>query len=343
MLDRFLRWDNRRGDDLIEGQGDRVRRREFIGLVGGAAAWPFAAAAQAPERIVTIGYLGTSNARQWTEGVGRDFQEGLRDLGYIEGKNLRFEFRYADGDDSRLPALASELAALNVDVIVTHGRGVFAARQATSTIPIVFAAGGAEGLVSSLAHPGGNITGLTYFAPELLAKRLQMLKDIAPSLARAGLLLHRTELRSNHTIEVVRVAAEALKVELFVIEASGREEYESAFATCDEKRIGGLVSSDNTPSATAAIAALAATRRLPTLGSLELAKNGGLAGYGVDFAPMYRRAAFFVDRILEGADPGDLPIEQATKFRTIVNLKTAKAIGIDIPPLLLAGADEVIE
>ena len=346
MLDRFLRWDNRRGDDLIERQGDRVRRREFIGLVGGAAAWPFAAAAQAPERIVTIGYLGTTNARQWTEGVGREFQEGLRDLGYIEGKNLRFEHRYADGDDSRLPALASELAALNVDVIVTHSSGVRAARQATSTIPIVAASAGdivASGLVSSLAHPGGNITRLTYFAPELLAKRLQMLKDIAPSLARAGLLLHRTELRSNHTIEVVRVAAEALKVELFVIEASGREEYESAFATCDEKRIGGLVSSDNTPSATAAIAALAATRRLPTLGSLELAKNGGLAGYGVDFAPMYRRAAFFVDRILEGADPGDLPIEQATKFRTIVNLNTAKAIGIDIPPLLLALADEVIE
>ncbi len=332
--------------DLIERRGDRVRRREFIGLAGGAVAWPFAAAAQAPERIVTIGYLGITNARQWTEGVGREFWEGLRDLGYIEGKNLRFEFRYADGYDSRLPALASELAALNVDVIVTHSSGVHAARQATSTIPIVAATAGdivASRLVSSLAHPGGNITGLTNFAPELLAKRLQMLKDIAPSLARAGLLLHATELRSSHTKEVVRVAAEALKVELFVIEASGRDEFESAFTTCDDKRIGGLVSSDNTPFATAAIAALAATRRLPSLGSLELAKNGGLAGYGVDFARMYRRAAIFVDKILKGADPGDLPIERATKFRTIVNLKTAKSIGIDIPLLLLAGADEVIE
>ena len=236
-------------------------------------------------------------------------------------------------------ALASELAALNVDVIVTHSSGVHAARQATSTIPIVAATAGdivASRLVSSLAHPGGNITGLTNFAPELLAKRLQMLKDIAPSLARAGLLLHATELRSSHTKEVVRVAAEALKVELFVIEASGRDEFESAFTTCDDKRIGGLVSSDNTPFATAAIAALAATRRLPSLGSLELAKNGGLAGYGVDFARMYRRAAIFVDKILKGADPGDLPIERATKFRTIVNLKTAKSIGIDIPLLLLA-------
>ena len=331
-----------------------MRRREFIGLVGGAAAWPLAAAAQAPERSFRIGWLGNTDAREWAEWRGREFREGLRDLGYIEGKNLRFELRFSEGDSSRLPALAGELAALNVDVIVTHGGGVFAARQATSTIPIVFAAGGlAEGLVSSLAHPGGNITGSTFFYQELLAKRLEMLDEIAPSLARVGLQLLRTKLpaeRSQMTllIETVRAAAEALKIEVFPIELNGPEEFESAFATWDEKRIGGLIITDdaqfNTNSAAGAIAALAAARRLPTVGRLELAKNGGLLGYGVDLAPMYRRAAFLVDKILKGvAKPGDIPIERATTFHTVVNLKTAKAIGVDIPPLLLALADEVIE
>jgi putative ABC transport system substrate-binding protein len=326
-----------------------------MGLVGGTAAWPFAAVAQTPERIVTIGYLGVTTARQWTEGGGRDFREGLRDLGYIEGKNLRFELRFAEGDDSRLPALAGELVALNVDVIVTFSSGVYAARQATSTIPIVMATAGdvvAAGLASSLAHPGGNTTGSVFFAPELLAKRLQMLKEIAPSLRRASLLLLRQPLpaersRQGHTVEIVRAAAEAVNVELFPIEASGPEEFESAFATFNEERIGGLVASDvaqfTTPAAFSAIAALAVARRLPTLGSPGLAMNGGLVGYGVEWQGMYRRAAYFVDKILKGANPRDLPIEQTTRFEMIVNLKTAKAIGVDIPLLLLAGADEVIE
>ena len=171
-----------------------MRRRQFIGLVGGAASWPLAAVAQAPERVFRIGFLGVANAQQWTEGLGRDFRDGLRDLGYFEGKNLRFELRFSDGDDSRLPALAKELAALNVDVIVTYGEGVFYARQATSTIPIVMNDAGdavGEKLVSSLAHPGGNITGSLFFYAELLVKRFQMLKDVAPSLQRAGLLVNR--------------------------------------------------------------------------------------------------------------------------------------------------------
>ena len=279
------------------------------------------------------------------------FSEGLRGLGYIEGKNLRFEFRYARDDEARLPALAGELAALNVDVIVTYAAGVFCARQATSTIPIVAAITGdivAAGLVSSLAHPGGNVTGSVFFVAELGAKRLQMLKQIAPSTARAGLLRLRGGIRADrsHYDEVVRAAAEALNIELFVILVNG-EEFESAFATCDEQRIGGLVTSDDvqfiTNSGSGAIAALAAARRLPLLGPLELAQNGALLGYGVDFAAIWRRAAIFVDKILKGANPGDLPIEQATRFKTIVNLKTAKALGVDIPPTVLAAADEVIE
>jgi putative tryptophan/tyrosine transport system substrate-binding protein len=328
-----------------------MRRRQFIGLLSGAAAWPFAAVAQAPERIFTIGFLGLTSARLWTEGLGRDFREGLRDLGWVEEKNLRFELRFSEGDDSRLPALAGELAALHVDVIVTYGKGVLAARQATSTIPIVFATFFdivGDGLVSSLAHPGGNITGSTFFYSELLVKRLQMLKDIAPSLERAGLLVNKAlSVRDyNHYAEFILAAVKPLKIEVIALEVSRPEELESAFATCDEKRIGGLVIADIPQfqsSAVGAIAALAAARRLPTVGFLELAKNGGLVGYGVDFAPMWRRAAYFVDKILEGANPGDLPIEQATKFITIVNLKTAKAIGVDIPPTLLALADEVIE
>jgi ABC-type uncharacterized transport system substrate-binding protein len=330
-----------------------MRRRAFIGLVGGATAWAFATSAQASERTFTIGYLGVTNSRQWTDGYGRDFREGLRDLGYIEGKNLRFELRFAEGDESRLPALARELVALHVDVIVGVSPGVYAARQATSTIPIVILAAGdvlASGAVSSLAHPGGNITGMSFFLPELLTKRLQMLKEIVPSLTRAGLLIPRAKLpaESDQLLRytgIVRVAAEALKVELFAIEAGGPEEFESAFAICDEKRIGGLVTSDNGQFMVAAgmIARLAAARRLPTIGQLELAKNGGLLGYGVDFAAMFRRAAVFVDKILKGANPGDLPIEQATKFVTVVNLKTAKALGLEIPPTVLAAADEVIE
>jgi putative ABC transport system substrate-binding protein len=234
---------------------------------------------------------------------------------------------------------------------VTYAAGVFGARQATSTIPIVAAITGdivAAGLVSSLAHPGGNVTGSVFFVAELGAKRLQMLKQIAPSLARAGLLRLRGGIRADrsHYDEVVRAAAEALNIELFVILVNG-EEFESAFATCDEQRIGGLVTSDDvqfiTNSGSGAIAALAAARRLPLLGPLELAQNGALLGYGVDFAAIWRRAAIFVDKILKGANPGDLPIEQATRFKTIVNLKTARAFGVDIPPTVLAAADEVIE
>jgi putative tryptophan/tyrosine transport system substrate-binding protein len=329
-----------------------MRRRQFIGLFGGAAAWPFAAAAQAPERIFRIGWLGLTSARLWKEGLARDFQEGLRDLGYVEGKNLRFELRFAENDDSRLPALARELAALNVDVIVTEGNGAYWARQATSTIPIVTASSPdivGAGFISSLAHPGGNITGSLFFYADLLVKRFQMLKDVAPSLQRAGLLVNRAPSAEQYRQydAFIRARIEPLKIDLFVIEADGPEEFESAFATCDEKHIGGLVVAESphwvTDSAAGAIAALAAARRLPTTGPVHLAKNGGLVGYGVDFAPLFRRAAYFVDKILKGANPGDIPIEQATKFITIVNLKTAKAIGVDIPPTLLAAADEVIE
>jgi len=328
-----------------------MRRREFIASLA-AAAWPFATAAQTPERIFRIGFLGLTDARQWADGLGRNFREGLRDFGYVEGKNLRFDLRFSEGDDSRLPALAGELAALPVDVIVTYGKGVFAARQATSTIPIVFASFGdivGEGLVSSLAHPGGNITGSTFFYSELFIKRLQMLKDIAPSLERAGMLVNKAVSLEEYKyyVEIIFAAAKPLKIQVFPIEVSGPKELESDFATYDEKRIGGLVVADipqfQGDSAAGAIAALAAARRLPTVGTLQLVKNGGLIGFGVDFAPMWRRAAYFVDKILKGSNPGDLPIEQATKFITIVNLKTAKAIGVEIPPTLLAAADEVIE
>jgi putative ABC transport system substrate-binding protein len=330
-----------------------MRRRAFLGGPTAAAAWPLAAAAQAPLRIVTIGFLGINDAREWSEGPGRDFEEGLRDLGYIEGKNLRFEFRFAEGDETRLPALASDLAALNVDVIVTYAAGVFAARPATSTIPIVAAVTGnivASGLVSSLAHPGGNVTGSIFFVAQLGAKRLAMLKEIAPSLARAALMRARGSLKADRDIydETVRAAAEALKIKLFVILVRGREDFEGAFAMCDERRVGGVVTSDDSDftisdAASRAIADLAVARRLPLLGPLELAKNGAPLGYGVDLRTLWRRAAVFVDKIIKGAKPDDIPIEQATRFKTIVNLKTAAKLAIEVPPTLLAAADEVIE
>jgi len=321
-----------------------MRRREFIGLLGGAAAWPFAARGQQRERIARIGYLGLGSA------INPAFLEGLRDLGYVEGENVHIEYRSAYGDERRLASLAAELVGLNVDLIVTQGAGVFAAQRATSTIPIVMATGYdivAEGVVASLAHPGGNVTGQTFFYPELMAKRLQLLKEAAPSIRRVGVLLADDNPANRDVLEKMGVAAEALKLDLRPILVRSPTDLESAISAATEDEIAGLEAVDNamftSKAGEAAIATIAAKRRLPSIGSLGFARSGGLLGYGVSFPDMWRRAAVFVDKILKGAKPGDIPIEQATKFQTIVNLKTAKALGVEIPPLLLASADEVIE
>jgi ABC-type uncharacterized transport system substrate-binding protein len=324
-----------------------IGRRKFLAALGGAAAaWPLAARAQQTERIARIGYLGLAPAARMQR-FDDAFREGLRDLGYAEGKNLRIEYRSAEGDESQLPALAAELVGLNVNVIVTYASGVFAAQRATTIIPIVMATYANVGIVGNLARPGGNITGSTFFLPELMAKRLEMLKEVAPSIARAGVLLQlRDDVASNRNmIEAMATTARTLQVELQPIEVRHPSDYEGAFAAWAEQQIGGVVMTDHAQLLVnaGAIAALAAKHRFPSVGPLELPANGGLMAYGVDFSVLFRRAAAFVDKILKGTKPGDIPIEQAVKFKSVLNLKTAKALGIDTPTSILLRADEVIE
>ena len=322
-----------------------MRRREFMGLIGTAVMWPLAARAQQAARIPTIGILNINSAEQERAQFGDD-PYGFRDLGYIEGRNIRFDYCFADGDIDRLAAQARELVDLKVDVIVTRGPGVYAAHSATTSIPIVMASGGdlvAQGLVASLAHPGGNITGSAFFAPELMAKRLELLKEIIPTLTRAGVLTFRGYTR--YFLDAMAPAAKALDVELLPIEVVGPSGYEDALSAASTASVGGLVIIDLSQfeGNAALIASLANKRGLPTVAPLTLARAGALAGYGVSFPELFRHVATFVDKILKGAKPGDIPIEQATKFTTVVDLKTAKALGVEMPPTLLARADEVIE
>jgi putative tryptophan/tyrosine transport system substrate-binding protein len=322
-----------------------MRRREFLTLAGGAAAWPLVARAQQPKRIPRIGFFLTPPRNTNSD----EFLAGLHDLGWVEGESVHVEYRDAGGDVGRLPALAAELVALNVDVLVTISTlGVNAAHRATTTIPIVAIAAGdlvAMGLVASLAHPGGNITGQTFFAPELMVKRLEFLKGLAPSMTLAGVLLIREYPSNAHVMSLMEDAARALKVVLRPIEVESFGELEGALSVPGPDPIGGVVIGDEplfviNPSA---VAAIVDKRALPSVAAPAIAAEGGLLGYGVDYPAMFRHAAVFVDKILKGAKPGDIPIEQATKFTTVVNLKTAKALGIEIPPTLLAAADEVIE
>ena len=322
-----------------------MRRREFIVLLSGTAAvWPLVAQA---ERIARVGFLGLTSASKQAVRIDA-FRVGLRSLGYVEGKNIQIEFRFADGDNDRLPGLAAELIGLNVDVIVTHATGVPSARRMTATIPIVMATFGdavATGIVANLAHPGGNVTGSTFFSPELTAKRLELLKEVLPSMTRVGVLLIRDNEMNGPSLEVMEDTAKALGVGLQPFESRGPADFETAFSTWTDKKIEAVVVGDHAflVSNTDAIAALAAKHRLPSIGPLELAASGGLMAYGVNFSDMFRRAAVFVDKILRGAKPGDIPVEQVAKIVTIVNSRTAKLIGLEVPTSLLLRADEVIE
>ncbi len=326
-----------------------MRRRAFLAFVGGAVAgWPFAARAQPNGRIPVIGYLHPlSEADDRRLGEGAAFREGLRDLGYVVGENLRIEARYADRQFDRLKPLAAELVGLNIELIVTAGPGVDAARAVTTTVPIVMALYSdavAAGLAESLSHPGGNLTGLTFFFPEFSSKRLELIKQAQPSLTRVGLLLQGGIAGNRSAFDAANGTAAKLKIELAPIEVASAADVERALSDAPGGAVGGLVLVDSTLFVDSALIADVAQRHaLPSIGAPMYASGGGLLGYGVDFVPMFRRAATFVDKILKGAKPGDIPIEQATRFKTIVNLKTAKALGVEIPPLLLASADKVIE
>jgi putative ABC transport system substrate-binding protein len=323
-----------------------MKRREFIGLVGGAFAWPFVARAQQAKRIARIGLFLPPPRNLEVDA----FLGGLRDLGWVEGENIHVEYRDADGDIDRLPALATELVALDVDVLVTVTTpGILAAHRATTKTPTVMIAGGdlvTLGLAASLAHPGGNITGQTQFATELTAKRLEILASLVPSMTRAGVLMQRGNPLNESTMSDMTTVAQALKVVLLPIEVSVPGDAEGALSVVGSIPMDGLVITDNAGFITnsSLIAAMVDKCRVPSIAAPILASRGAaLVGYGVDFTAMFRRSAIFVDKILKGANPADIPIEQPTKLKTVVNLKTAKALGVEIPPAVLLRADEVIE
>ena len=326
-----------------------MQRREFIALVGGAATWPLAVHAQnRSDKVFRIGLVQLFGSNALPERV-KAFSAGLRDLGYQEGRNIVIEYRWADGHYDRLPALFADLVRLNVDVIVTHGTpGVLAAERTTSTIPIVIAASSdavASRLVASLARPGANVTGLTFFNPELAAKRLEFLKETLPGLTRVGIFLNPANPNSSAIMPTMRATAKALKLEIHQFEARGEAEFEGAFSAMGQKRLAALALVDD-PTLVAlspTLAKLALRYRLPSCGWPKFAVEGGLIGYGINFPDLYRRAATFVDKILKGTKPGDLPVEQATKFHTVVNRQTAKNLALNIPASILVRADEVIE
>jgi putative ABC transport system substrate-binding protein len=327
------------------------RRDTVLALLALGAA-PLAAKAQQAAKVPRIGYL-TSNLASNPRSVDA-FLQGLRDLGYVEGRNVVIEYRDAEGKLERLPALASELLVLKVDVIVAAAGtlAALAAHQATKTIPIVVIAVGdpvTSGLVTSLARPGGNVTGLSALSADLTRKWLELLKQAVPTVSRVALLLQPGALGERTEKDIVKeaeVAARVLGVRLQVVEARGPADFDRAFSDMTRAHAGALMvpSTSMFNSERRRLLTLAAKTRLPTLFTFrEYVDAGGLMSYGPNLADLFRRAATYVDKILKGAKPGDLPVEQPAKFELMINLKTAKALGLTIPPSVLQRADEVIQ
>ena len=326
-----------------------TRRQLLIALGAGALVWAGAVRAQAPAKVRRIGLLAAaspSDAALWHQA----FQQGLRDRGWIEGKTISIEYRYAEDRSDRLPDLAADLVRLKVEVIVASATPpALAAQKATRAIPIVIASAGdpvASGLVESLARPGGNITGLSQMGPQLAGKLLELLKEMGPKLSRVAVLWNPQGPASARTWKEIQFPARQLGVQLHSLEVRSPDDLDKAFDDATRASAGALfVMADPLINTNLKrIASLAAKSRLPSIFQLsEFADAGGLAAYGPDRADLYRRAATFVDKILKGAKPEDLPIEQPTKFELVVNMKTAKALGITIPQNLLFRADRVIE
>ena len=330
---------------MVLGQ---IKRREFITLVGGAAAaWPLAARAQQPAGLPTVGYMGSATPvtqGQWAA----VFAQRLQELGWTEGRNVKIEIRWAEGRSERFAEIAAGFVALKVNVIVTSGGVVPTVKQATSTIPIVFAAAldpVASGYVASLARPGGNITGLSLQSTDTVGKRLGFLRELVPGFRRLSIM---TTAGNPGNVLVTREAqgeAHMLGIEVTTSEIRRAEDIALAFdALKDNAQALYVVSSPLTTANRVRINTLALGRRLPAIyDDREFVEVGGLISYGPDFANIYRRAADYVDKILRGAKPGELPVEQPTKFDLVVNLTTAKALGLTVPDKLLAIADKVIE
>ena len=326
-----------------------MNRREFISLLGGAAAWPLRAGAQQAGKVYRIGVLEMTSATLNVANVYA-LRAGLRQLGYFEGQNLVIEYRSADGRDDRFPGLARELLALKVDVIVTRGTpAAKAAKNATSTVPVVMAASGdplGTGLVTSLSRPGGNITGLSAIVGELAPKRLELIREIVPGLARIAVLANTSNDAVRRDWARIETAARSLGVQSQLLDLRKSDALGPTFDDAGARRADALVVVIDaiTLANRQRIVDLAMKYRLPAIySSREFVDIGGLISYGVSYPDLYRRAATYVDKILKGAKPADLPVEQPTKFEMVINLKTANAISLDIAPTMLTRADEVIE
>jgi ABC-type uncharacterized transport system substrate-binding protein len=326
-----------------------MKRREFIVLVGGAAALPFATSAQ-QAKVPRIGYLVTGSLQS---PIVDAFRQGLQERGYVEGQNIVIEFRAAEGQMERFPALASELVRLKVDVIVAPNTpAARAVQQATTTIPVVVPVMGdpvRDGLVASLARPGGNITGLTFLGPELVPKRLVLLKQAVPTVFKVVALWHPGaygERTMSDMMKQAEAAVRTLNVDLRLVAVQGPGELERAFSTIGEERADALIvfPSPMLFNERRRIVDLAAKRRLPSMAmGREFVELGGLMSYGASITDLNRRGAAYIDKILKGAKPAELPVEQPTKFELLVNLKTARELGLTIPREFLLLADEVIE
>jgi putative tryptophan/tyrosine transport system substrate-binding protein len=325
-----------------------VRRREFITLLGGAAGWPFVARAQQPA-LPVVGFLNSGSSDTSGHYVAA-FERGLNETGYVNGRNFTIDFRWADGRNDRLPALAAELVRRHVAVLVAVGGSVSsqAAKMATSTIPIVFAGSGdpvAQGLATSLNHPGGNATGAVGMGTELGAKRLEFLRELVPGAAVIALLVNPSSPNAEFGIRALQTAAGSMRQEIKVVNARSNQDLDAVFASLEQQVGGLLVASDAFfNSRRNQLVGLAARHAVPSIyDRREFVEAGGLISYGSRFTETYRQVGIYTGRILKGESPGDLAIMQPTRFELMINLKTAKALGLTVPHTLLVRSNEVIE
>jgi putative tryptophan/tyrosine transport system substrate-binding protein len=326
-----------------------VIRREFITLLGGAAAWPLAARAQQAAMPV-VAFLGSGSSDVVMAARLRAFRQSLKDVGYVEGENVAIEFRWAQGQYDQLPALAAELVRRGVAIVVTTGLGsALAAKAATTTIPLIFL--GADnpvqfGLVASLNRPGGNATGLNLLTSELTAKRLELVRQLVSPAAMIAVLVNPNSPEVAPQLADVQSASRAMGQPILILNASNESDFDTAFASLVQHRADALLVTNDAFlfNRRDQIAALATRNAVPTIyDRREYAAAGGLISYGPNYVDAYRQAGIYAGRILKGEKPGDLPVMQSTKFELVINLKAAKALGLEIPPILLALADEVIE